>query len=186
MGHAERILKMKSKNPILLFALMVLFNAPTSWGETADSPEAVRHKISGDQYLREGKLSLAVADYNKAVSLNPHSTATYFNLAIALYAEKDVAGAASALQNILEIDPSDVEALYNLACLKLYLKHIQEAKNYFQKAKSCCQHDSHFRPLIEQGLGYLNELTAMDSSTQDLALFLLQMQQGLAPLSVIF
>lgn len=142
--------------------------------------------MSGDQYLKAGEVTLAIREYKRAVVINPASTATYFNLAIAYYQDKNIEGAISALEKIAELNPLDVEAQYNLACLWLYQKDLNRAKSHFEKAKACCDGNPEFATLTRQGLEYLDEIQKMDSSAQALALFLLQFQQGLTPAPIAF
>jgi tetratricopeptide (TPR) repeat protein len=144
------------------------------------------HKVSGDRYLKAGEIASAIQEYQKAVAINPKSTATHFNLAIAYYLDKDMVGAISALEKIVELNPLDVEAQYNLACLWLYQKDLNKAKYHFEKAKACCDGLPRFASLTRQGLEYVNELHSIDSSTQALALFLLQFQQGMTPEPIAF
>ena len=150
------------------------------------APEALQYKVSGDRYLKDGEIAPAIQEYQKAVAINPKSTATYFNLAIAYYLDKDMVGAISALEKIVELNPLDVEAQYNLACLWLYQKDLNKAKYHFEKAKACCDGLPRFASLTHQGLEYVNELKSIDSSTQALALFLLQFQQGMTPEPIAF
>ncbi len=172
--------------PLILIATLFL-NAQSGWcAKGSDTRQALKYKVAGDQYLKNGAAFQAIAEYQKAVAINPRSIATQFNLAIAYYAEKNIEGAIQALEKIVALDPSDVEAQYNLACLWLYQKDLDKSKIHFEKAKSCCPPGSEFITLTRQGFEYVNELKGVDSSTQALALFLLQFQQGLTPEPVAF
>lgn len=164
--------------------LVVLIVYPSSgWTKTLRA-SAQDHKILGDHYLRNGKTSSAISEYQKALRINPNSEATYFNLAIAFYTERNMDSAISALGEVLKLNPADIEAQYNLACLKLYQRKIDNAKIHFEKAKECCPQNSSFIPLIQQGLDFVNDLEKTDSSTQALALFLMQLGEGLNPAPV--
>ncbi len=132
------------------------------------------HKLAGDQYLQSEKFNSAVSEYENALRVNPKSTATYFNLAIASYLNGDLRGAVSALEKLLKLDPADVEAHYNLGCLKLILQDLNGSKASFEKAKLCRGQNPAFSPLVSQGLEFLDEFTKLDPATQDLNLFFLQ------------
>lgn len=173
--------------PIFAFVTVISIGlmAPLAYGSTGETRKALKHKVAGNRYLKEGKVHDAVLEYHKALAMNPNSTATYFNLAIAYYTDRDIKGAISALEKILSLSPLDYEAHYNLGCLWLYQKDLEKAKHYFEKAKFCCD-DPHFLFLTRQGLEYLDQIQQIDSSAQTLALFLLQVQQGLNPEPVVF
>lgn len=181
--------KMNSKwgSAPLIFIAVLLLNAPSGWcAKSSDTRQALKYKVTGDQYLKNGETLRAIEGYQKAVAIHPKSIATLFNLAIAYHSEKNIEGAIQALEKIVKLDPHDVEAHYNLACLWLYKKDLEKAKVHFEKAKSCCPPDSEFASLTWQGFEYVNELEGIDSATQALALFLLQVQQGLTPEPVAF
>ena len=122
--------------------------------------QAFLHKQTADRYLRNGEISSAISEYQKAISLSPRATSTYFNLAIAYYSKKDLDRAASALKILVSLDPNDVEALYNLACLELCLQKVEEAKLRFEQAKLCGHAHPAFAYLIENGLEFTNSLIA--------------------------
>ncbi len=169
-----------------LVALILGVSSPAySQNAGSISKEGVLHKLTADRYLKNGDAASAISEYQKAVTLNPHSTATLFNLAIAYYSIQNIEGATSTLEKILAIDPSDVEAEYNLACLLLYQGNLKDAQLHFEKTKSCCDANPQFGSLASQGLEYLNEFKSLNSSSRDLALFLLQLQQGLNPSPIV-
>ena len=129
-------------------------------------------------YLKEEKFTLAIENYEKAAQCDPAlSTATYFNLAIAYYATRNMSGAIASLEKLIAIDPADVEAQYNLACLRLYKGDTKKAKLHFEQARNCCDRDPKFRPFIDKGLKFLDQLKKADPPTQDLVSFFLA--QGL-------
>ncbi len=165
-----------------LAALILGVSSPAySQNSSSISKEGLLYKLAADRYLKNGDMAAAIPEYQKAVELNPHSTATLFNLAIAYYSVRDIDGTISTLEKILTIDPTDVEANYNLACLLLYQGNLKDAQLHFEKTKACCDGNPHFGLLASQGLEYLHEFKSLNSSSRDLALFLLQMQQGLHP-----
>ncbi len=139
-------------------------------------------KQNGLSYLQSGKYELAIQEYEKAIKLDSKSTATYFNLAIAYYGVRNIEGATQALERLIEIEPNDVETLYNLACLKLYKQDYKKAKVNFEKARECCAKNPEFEPLITKGLEFLDHLTKDNPSTQDLVSFFLA--QGLPSIIV--
>lgn len=148
-------------------------NAFCNSSETAANRYII-YKATGDRYLQNGKFELATSEYRKAIELNPKSTASYFNLAIASYSNGDLRGTISALQKLIELDPADVEAHYNLGCLKLFLRDMNGSKLAFKKALLYCVRNPEFASRINQGLEFLDEFDKLDPATQELNLFFLQ------------
>src|SRR3990167_1680329 len=117
---------MKSKKSLvlLLAALSFYLGLPAGVHGRQTSPtieSAPALKASADQLLKNGKILAAIKDYRKAIRLDSTNTALYFNLAIAHYSNHDMKNSALVLEKLVELDPSDTEALYNLGCVKLYL-----------------------------------------------------------------
>ena len=153
---------MKSK--ILFVAAVVavmFFGSSTAFCETFEG-----HKEAGDRYLRAGETNLAVAEYQRALSLNPASTAVCFNLSVAYYQSRNLKAATSALEKIVKLNPHDCEAYYNLACLRLYQNDTEGARQYLKEAKSCCDSNPEFTPLIQNTLEFAEKLTTLDPQTR--------------------
>ena len=148
--------------------LSLACQAPAALGE-------VNHKQLGDHYLQQSQTAAAINEYRQAITLNPTSTAVYFNLAIAYYSERHIKEAAAALEKLVALDPSDVEAQYNLGCLKLYQRDLETASACFQRAKQCCNRHPEFASLIDGGLEFVGHFKQLDPQTQD-AVFLYLLQ----------
>lgn len=138
------------------------------------SEEALFHKLEGDRHLNQGNAFLAIQEYEKAIALNPSSTATHFNLAIAYYSKRDTTKAIAALEHVVQLNPEDVEAHYNLACLRLYEQNLEKAQLHFERANLCCDPNSKFAPLITHGLEFIEEFQKADSSDQNLFFYFVQ------------
>ena len=137
--------------------------------------QSIDHKATADQCLKEGRPTQAIVEYNEALLTDPSSTAVYFDLAIAYYSLRNTEKAEFALTKVVELDPNDIEALYNLACIKLYRRDIKAATLHFQEAKRRCAVTSEFAPLIQNGLDFIENLKNFDPQSQN-ALFLLLLQ----------
>lgn len=144
--------------------LLLACQAPAAFCETD-------HKALGDRYLQQSQTALAIHEYRQAIALHPASTSVYFNLAIAYYSERDIKEATSALEKLVALDPGDVEAQYDLGCLKLYQRDLETARACFQRAKQCCNQQPEFTPLIDGGLKFVDHFKQLDPQTQD-AVFL--------------
>ena len=142
--------------------------------QPTDSQKVLEHKLAADNHLRRGDTALAVEEYDRAIALNPSSTALYFNLAIAFFSEKKLKEASSALEKLVELDPEDVEAHYNLACLSLYQRDLEKAVSHLEKAKLCCHRDSQFAAPVQQSFAFIGELQKLDPLSRELVLLLIQ------------
>jgi tetratricopeptide (TPR) repeat protein len=186
IGGKGKTMKLEQKTLRVSFfiaTLLTLILSP-SLGLCAEvSPEkALQHKGIADSYLRQGKTALAITEYKKALEIDPSSTATYFNLAIAHNTDKNFKETASALEKLVSIDFKDVEAQYNLACLRLSEGNLEKALFHLEQAKTCCASTSEFAPLILNAFEFVDKVKTMDGHVQQ-ALFLLLQQQGLPLLS---
>ncbi|HXV28181.1 MAG TPA: tetratricopeptide repeat protein, partial [bacterium] len=109
------------------------------------------HFSSGNRHLENGNYQAAILEFERSLEDHPSQTKIYFNLAIAYYAEGKMSKAAGALEKLLAINPKDVEARYNLACLNLYLENPGKAKEHFLAAKADAFQSPAFIPMINQG-----------------------------------
>ncbi|MBI3252403.1 MAG: tetratricopeptide repeat protein [Candidatus Omnitrophica bacterium] len=156
------------KKSLFLILIGITLNADA--GFCSPIEKAIEHKNAADDFLRQDKISLAVEEYQKAASLNPASTDTYFNLAIACHSAKNFKAAAAALRKVVSLDPKDAEAWYNLACLLLYEGDLEEAKNDFEKTRGVCAAHSAFGPLAEKGLRFIEEIKQEDPGIRKIIL----------------
>jgi tetratricopeptide (TPR) repeat protein len=61
---------------------------------------------------REG-LELAIADYGRAIEVDPNDTEAYFNRAIAYYLKQDFDRAVADFSRVIEVDSNNAEAYHN-------------------------------------------------------------------------
>lgn len=61
----------------------------------------------------EGKLIMALADYNTAIKLNPEYTGVYYNRGLLLEEQGDLAGAIADYTNVIRLDPKHARAFNN-------------------------------------------------------------------------
>ena len=158
---------MRSKTFFVLtsVSIAIFFGSSTAFCETFQS-----YKKAGDRYLQAGETNLAAKEYQKALLLNPTSTAVSFNLAIAYYQSRNFKAAEFTLEKIIKLNPNDYEACYNLACLKLYRNDMKGARQCLEKARSCCLSDSEFTPLIQNTLEFADKLATLDPQTRSAVL----------------
>ncbi len=175
-------MKLKSMASVLVFFGFLSFGSPCA--AAAQDNQAMSSsdrgiKVLADQQLRDGEILAAIENYKKALSSDSSARAVYFNLAIAYYTNNQIEEAAKNLETLAKLSPYDTEAIYNLGCLKLYLGDIQNAEKCFQDAALFCGPASRFKPLLENGLSFLNQVKQLDSEKRKM-LFLL-FRQGAIP-----
>ena len=94
-----------------LFLLSVLL-VSVSFGQTAEeyyNQAKAKHKLNDYKG--------AIADYNKAIKLNPRDTA-YYNRGCAKFDLKDYNGALEDFTKAIELDPTFANAYYNRGVAK--------------------------------------------------------------------
>jgi tetratricopeptide (TPR) repeat protein len=74
------------------------------------NPAAEEHYYAGTDFFGEGKLVEAVAEYQKALELDPRFADALHGLAQAYHAQQDFDGTIETAERILALDPDDVLA----------------------------------------------------------------------------
>ncbi len=155
-------MRLKVYNSMMVIGAWVFLSSTSAYCQTFGE-----YKEAGDNYLRSGKSAFAIGEYKKALELNPGSTAVTFNLAIAYYKERNLKETISALEKIIQLDPNDYEAYYNLGCLKLYGRNFEAARDCFKKAQACYGANPDFACTIEDTLAFVGKLKTLDPQTRN-------------------
>ena len=180
MSHTSTILTGKEKamrRLALSFFIATLLTgvlSPAAFCQETGTETSLQHKLAADELLRGGKPSEAVAEYHKAIALDPSFKALYFNLAVAYHTQKNFKEAISSLEKLVALDPQDVEAHYNLGVLYLYERDLGRAKFYLEKAKLCSDRDLAFQPLVEQSSAFVTQVENLDPMARELVLLLMR------------
>ena len=108
----------------------------TIWTDTlAKNPDCwMGHNNLGNDLFQKGQLDEAVAQYQKAVEINPTYAEAHSNLGVALFQKGQVDDAVAQYQKAVEINPTDVKAHYNLGNALFQKGQVDEAVDQFQKA----------------------------------------------------
>jgi tetratricopeptide (TPR) repeat protein len=102
-----------------------------------DQMEATRYFNSANSRYNHGDISGAVADYNRAVELNPGYAKAYNNRAIVrASALKDMQGALRDFDRAIEIDPAYADAYLGRGTAWLYLHDLNAACRDWNSARS--------------------------------------------------
>jgi tetratricopeptide (TPR) repeat protein len=114
------------RSKILLACWIVV---AVSLGSCDRSPEATlaRHVKRGDEYVKEEKFKEAVIEYRNAVKAVPKDPAAHWKLAKAAIEAKDIRTAFAELQNTVELDPTNFEALGKLGEIYVMVGKNEEA-----------------------------------------------------------
>jgi tetratricopeptide (TPR) repeat protein len=93
------------------------------------------HYYAGIELFGAGQFDAAIAEYQKALELEPKFTDALHGLAQAHYARGDYDGAIAAAQRILEVDSDDVLAYTTLSRAFQKKGMIKEAEEAGAKAR---------------------------------------------------
>jgi tetratricopeptide (TPR) repeat protein len=90
---------------------------------------------AGNEFYRHGDADNAIAEYRRALELNPNSVEAHQKLGFLLYNVKDVPEEGMAhLLKTLELDPRNPQAHYDLGMALLYQRKIDEAARHLTEA----------------------------------------------------
>jgi protein O-mannosyl-transferase len=108
----------------------------TLWTDTLakNSHSFMGHCSLGVAFFEKGQLDDAVAQYQKALEINPNYVAAHYNLGNALFRKGQLDEAIAHFQKALEINPKDAEAHINLGNALLQKEQFDEAVGQFQQA----------------------------------------------------
>lgn len=101
---------------------------------TPTPPDFSFYQTRADASLGKGEFSLAVADYDRAVSLKADSPIAFLNRGRAHFNLKDFGKANADFDKSIELDPKDARAFYNRGVLNESLGYLEKALSDYQKA----------------------------------------------------
>ena len=97
---------------IILFTIGLMIGYAAEIAETKG--EATRHNNRGLNYYKQGKLDTAIAEFKKALEINPGLIEARNNLGNAYHDQGNLTDAIAEYQKAIEINPNDAETHYNL------------------------------------------------------------------------
>jgi len=92
--------------------------------------DAVSLNISGDWYYQEGRLDEAVADYLKALELDPLNVNVCNSLGVCYANQGNHAAALAQFEKAMQADPGEVMAVYNIGLIH-YIQGDKEKAEHF-------------------------------------------------------
>ncbi len=101
----------------------------------SDSTTRDDHYYQGIDLFGEGKLDEAIAEYQKALALDPNFSDALHGLAQAYYAKEDFDNCVATARHILELDPEDILAYTSISRAYQRKGMIHEAEEAGNKAR---------------------------------------------------
>ena len=122
------------KEEIIQNALKALVHAGLASEHGFIEVDSVSFNISGDNFFNQGKLELARREYEKGIRIDDKNLNLLNSLGVC-YGELGVLGKAeSTFGRVLEIEPENFMANFNLGCLRLRQRKLDEAERMLSKA----------------------------------------------------
>jgi tetratricopeptide (TPR) repeat protein len=107
---------------------------PTSTTAATPTLSAGDHVDQGMEYYDQGELDKAIAEFEKAIELDPNDAEAHRNLGTAYGEQGKWEECAAAYERAIEIDPDFGEAYGDLTAAYFYLERIPEALEAGEKA----------------------------------------------------
>jgi len=115
-------------------ASLEMLNFINSIGESIEIKVDNQSKtISGNSEITQD-YSQILADYTKAIDLNPDMAISYYNRANLKVKAKNYDGALFDFERAIKLEPDFADAYYNLALILIYQQRISEACTALSKA----------------------------------------------------
>jgi tetratricopeptide (TPR) repeat protein len=94
---------------------------------SSDSRSAQAFNARGLAKLQRGDYRGALADFNRAIRLDPHFAVAYYNRGLVHQHLRDYRGAADDYTQALRLHPGDAASYYNRGLSRFYLKDYRGA-----------------------------------------------------------
>ncbi|MFQ6031455.1 MAG: tetratricopeptide repeat protein [Candidatus Zixiibacteriota bacterium] len=98
--------------------------------------QAEKHFKKGFEYQNQGNLDKALAEYQKALQLNPNYTRVYTNLGAVYLRKQNYDQAILQFKKAIELNYFDKKAHYNLGLAYLYKGEVEKAQEEVKFLKS--------------------------------------------------
>lgn len=92
------------------------------------------HSRMADLLIRQGKTDQAIAEYEKAIQVNPSDTGSLANLATAYLNTGRLDDAEADFKRILVTNPENATAQNGLGMVAIHRQNFQAARGYFERA----------------------------------------------------
>jgi tetratricopeptide (TPR) repeat protein len=99
-----------------------------------NSADPAQHYQLGNKYKSEGDLDKAIAEYQKALSMQPAFMPAINNLALAYMSQQEYDKALPLYMQLIQLQPDNYIAYYNMACLHAKQEQIEESIDWLKQA----------------------------------------------------
>ncbi len=123
--------------------------------------DAVSLNISGDAFYQAGQLDEALAEYERALALDPENVNVHNSIGVCHGDREDWDSALASFNRAIELDPEDAFAIYNAGYIYMQKEDYEKALGYFQRAMKT--DDNIFELLFQTGRA-LYELGRLDEA----------------------
>lgn len=162
------------KNKLILCLLLIICGPlPTGYAQTDP-------KQLADELMANDRPQEALVEYRKAALSKP-APDLYFNMSIAYFQTGQIKNAVDCLEKVVFEKPGDFEALYDLGCLLIRERKLDEAAIYFEKARLCCPPESMYHRCSGQALRWIEDFRLMEPRQQETVFALLERLTFLLP-----
>jgi TonB family protein len=101
---------------------------------TPKPPDSTFYQNRANANFVLGEYETAIADYTKAIELNPKESATYFSRGIAYFNNKNYTPAIADFDKVIELDPKEAMAYFKRANALEKVGNFERALSDYQKA----------------------------------------------------
>src|SRR5438270_4437268 len=112
---------------MMLLLILALVLAAPCFGQTADT-----YRRAATEFAQKKSWDEAIANYQKALSLDPKDALTHYNLALALKYKGDPSAAAEEFKKAVLLKPKSAEAHYGLGAAYYDLRELPAARKELQ------------------------------------------------------
>ncbi|MFO8113406.1 MAG: tetratricopeptide repeat protein [Desulfosalsimonadaceae bacterium] len=111
--------------------------------------DAVSLNISGDAFYQAGQLDEALAEYERALAIDPENVNVHNSIGVCHGDREDWDSALVSFDRAIELDPEDAFAIYNAGYIYMQKGDCEKALGYFQRAMKT--DDNIFELLFQTG-----------------------------------
>ena len=118
----------------LFILLIILFCATKLFASDYSEQQAILRYNQGVIYQNQGRLDLAIKEYEKAIKWNPELSQAYFNLGILYAKTKNYTSAERMLKTVIKQNPYSFDGYHYLAIIYLESEKLSSAQSTLEKA----------------------------------------------------
>jgi len=122
------------KNYLIYLKLLLIIILSLISVACQSSKNSSKHIAKAEKYYQAGDISKAIAEYDKAIEINPDLSLNYYNRGIYKTELGDYAGAISDYSKAIQLNPHMIEAYLNRANMLADFEYLEDAILDLEKA----------------------------------------------------